>query len=247
MKKLFTILAVLAVLVAMIPVAVSAAPALPVRALPVLMTIHNSDPDFLVTVWSIPTAKCTTFGSRPFGVTKDVGPGPYRIYGGDGWVKDLWVLDADKNYVASSWWPGRPYTAHQALVPLPGEYWVMEQIVPQPNSNVQITDHGAGNLTLGIPDPAKIVVVKAKDGNLTRYFTFHSRPAGVTKSVPAGPYVFNGGNSAHFNMLVFDLSGKLVASSWWPGEPFTRGRATVEHEGAYYVFEQYVPSNVPNR
>lgn len=237
-KLLFTLLVIGLLLV---PMTIAAAPLGPTKLAwpPVLMTIHNPDPGFLVTVWSIPSAKCTTFD---VGVnTKDVGPAPYRLYGGNAHEYDLWVLDMEKNIVASSYWPGQPYTARQAGVALPGEYWVMRQIVPIPNSNVQISDSGAGKMTLGIPDPSKGVVVRAG----VNYYTFYSRPAGVTEEVIPGPYIFNG--SGGFNLLVIK-DGKLVASSYWPGQPFTRGRATVGgNGGAYYVFEQHVPQNVPNQ
>lgn len=238
MKKSCFGMMVLVLLASLVAIPVAAAPA------PVLMTLHMPDPDLVVRVMAS-NGKCTTFWSRPFAIVRDVGPGPYLVSGGNTHSKDLLVLDMGKKLVASSYWPGAPYTEHQVYVETAGEYWVMEQVVPQPNSNVQISDPGPGKMTLGIPDPENVVVVRAGVKPGFEYYTFYSRPAGVTESVIPGPYIFNGVDTKKWNLLVFDLNKVLVASSWWPGEPFTQYRATVQNAGAYFVLGQYVPSNVP--
>lgn len=115
-----------------------------------------------------------------------------------------------------------------------------------------IIPKAAGNpvmveMTLHIPDPKMLVVVRAGTGKASSFTTFVSRPEGDTQLLPEGPYTFFGGNCRDKNILVFDAAHVLVGQSWWPGEQFTQYRAEGIPTGAHYwVLEQDLPRNWVN-
>lgn len=243
-RKLFNVLMVLTVLMGLFGgFAVSAAPKVTVQKL-VPLTLHLTSPDQVVVVENGDRRTTFRYTSNPAGQTHMVEEGPWVFNAGDTCRWDMLVFTAERTLVAKSWWPNQTYTPGRAYLGGQNhEFYIFEQKTPKPFvSGTGTAVIPASGMTLFVLDSHLFVQVAPW------FVMYGSRPDGVNRLIPAGPYIFYGTNCSDKDIMVLNEDMQLVAQSWWPGELYTRARAEGVPTGAFYwVLGQAVPDHIALR